>query len=89
MDRGTADELDAALLGTRLPTPAALKALKTFELLLHLAAWCGVIAAIILDGHADNFDPDRIIGEVRHYSWRKTTADAALASFSSLSDGRR
>lgn len=81
MDRGTADELDAAMIGTRLPVPAGLKALKRMELVLHLAAWVGVVAAIILDGHADNFDPARVIGEVRHYEWRKSTADAALASF--------
>ena len=82
MERGTADEIDASMLGTRLPpAPASVRALRMGELLLHLVAWAGVIAGIILDAHADSFDPSIVIGEVRHYSWRKTSVDAALAAF--------
>lgn len=82
--RGTVDddEIDVAMLGTRLPpVPAAFKALRTVELLLHFLAWVGVIATMVLDGEADGFDPAKVVGEMKHYSWRTSTVDAAIVTF--------
>jgi len=78
----TADEMDASMLGVRLPSdpPACVKALKASELLLHVVAWVGVAAAIVLDDHADGFDMDTVLGELRHYRWRTTTLDAVLVT---------
>ena len=89
MDRGTQGELDAAMLGTRLVTrpPIYARALRTLELVLHLAAWATVIASLVLDGLADGFDPQRVIGEVRHYNWRHSTADAVLVAFFTAAAG--
>jgi len=74
------DELSATMLGVRMASdpPRCVKALRMAELLLHLGVWIGVVTAAVLDGHADGFDPARIAGEVRHYEWRTSTADAVL-----------
>ena len=84
---GRPTDLDATLMAadeaqiSLAHPPKCLRALRAVELLLHLIAWVGIIAAIILDGRADGFDPKRIIGEGKHYDWHHTTGDAVLAAF--------
>ena len=78
--RGFLMAVDEAQISLAHP-PKCLRALRAVELLLHLIAWVGIIASIILDGRADGFDPKRIIGEGRHYDWHHTTGDAVLAAF--------
>ena len=51
-----------------------------------LLGWACVIAAIVLDGKADNFDPKQILNEVNGYAWAHTTADAVIAAFVASSD---
>jgi hypothetical protein len=82
MERGTADEMDASMLGVRIArdVPPCVKALRAVELLLHVVAWAGTAAAIVLDGHADGFDASTVLGEVRHYDLRSTTIDVVLVT---------
>ena len=61
MDRGTADEFDASLLGSRVPAGARL--LRSVELLAYLSSWMMLVAAIILDGSADGFSPQKAAGD--------------------------
>ena len=55
--------------------------LRVTELVLHLSAWGCVIAAIIFDGHADGWDPQGVVHEIKPYDWRHSTADAVVVAF--------
>ena len=58
-------------------------------LLLHLGAWGTLVAAIILDGKADGWDPQQALHEFEPYRFNASTADAVILTFvtSSISSG--
>ncbi len=89
MERGTADEMDASMLGPRLmgdgsPTDLTFRhsvALRSLVLLAFLTSWAGVVAAVVLDGTADHWEAKDVVDELEPYEWRHATFDAAVACF--------
>ena len=51
------------------------------ELALHFMAWGCVIAAVVLDGMADHWQPGEIIAEFKPYRFSTTTVDSVVVSF--------